>query len=490
MQSVQKKQRGSHKPWLWLILIWAALTLVIAARVIVLDLPRKQAPDIENETIDLVSRDTGDVQSITIQRGSDPVWTAVQEEAGLLTVQGEGGFTLMASDSASLLTAAARITAEETLTEDPADYAAALADFGLAEPRYVASITYADGTSVTVSVGNASADGTWRYMLLSGRDGLYAFSRGSVEALFPNRDTLYQVTQPTLHKARIDRITLTGPSGIQAEWTLQCPITAADAIDRWAITAPLVYPADAEAMTNLLANVANLRLGAYVCEATPEALTQYGFDAPRLTIDVHMAAGTIGTVSAEGVYETADWPAGTTTYVIGGEKNDMVDYVLHDGTIYISSHFTIGIFLDYDVKATMSRYLAPTALGNLASLTIETDGAVETYAITRTEQVAENNELLTDVDGSILYDVSLTKNGEPADYAAFEAAYNALLTVTVSGTLPNPVDAAPHTVWTFTDVDGTVHTVAFATFDAMHDAVSIDGHQAFYLIKGGFDLGL
>ena len=48
----------------------------------------------------------------------------------------------------------------------------------------------------------------------------------------------------------------------------------------------------------------------------------------------------------------------------------------------------------------------------------------------------------------------------------------------------------PHTVWTFTDVDGTVHTVALTRYDAMHDAVAIDGVALFYLIQGGFSLGI
>ena len=140
----------------------------------------------------------------------------------------------------------------------------------------------------------------------------------------------------------------------------------------------------------------------------------------------------------------------------------------------------------------MSSYPVMAALGNLASLTIEQNGTTTGYLITRTEQVAENNDLIYDEEGNVIYDVSVSCNGEPCDYAAFEAAYNALTLVTISGTLPEGETAAaePHTVYTFTDVDGTVHTVALATFDALHDAVIVDGHQAFYLIKGGFELNL
>lgn len=84
------------------------------------------------------------------------------------------------------------------------------------------------------------------------------------------------------------------------------------------------------------------------------------------------------------------------------------------------------------------------------------------------------------------------KNGESADYTAFSAAYNQLMMVTMSGRLPDGWTAAdaPHTVWTFTDIDGTVHTVALIRYDAMHDAVAIDGVALFYLIQGGFSLGI
>ncbi len=489
MDSVKKKTRQRRiSPLKWLMALWLVLLVIVGARSVVLQVKTTAVPQAASTIVTVLERAPSGIVSITMKRGSDPIWTAHQLEKGILTVQGEDGFTLTDADSASLLEAVSRIEAESVLSDAPSEYAN-LADFGLDNPRYILTAEYADGTSAQVSIGMAGPEGGWRYMLLEGDERLFAVSMGTVDALFPNRDTLRQVTQPVLHKARIDQITLSGPDGVQAQWTLTGDITDADAIDRWAITAPISYPADSSAMGNLLSNIANLHLAAYQCEATPENLTRCGFDTPRLTIDIHMAAGTIGNVNSEGAYETADWPAGTLTYVIGGEKSDLVDYVLHNGAIYISSHLTIGVFIDYDVAPTMSRYLVPTALGNLARLRIEQGDAITEYEITRTEQVAENNELVTNADGSIVYDISLTKNGEIADYAAFEAAYSALLPVTVSGKLPSTVDAAPHTVYTFTDIDGTVHTVAFAAFDAMHDAVSIDGHQAFYLIKGGFTFG-
>lgn len=492
MQNVRKKRRPTGEKWR-ILLLAAAIVLLIAVGAASVLMNREDQTDWPTKIStaeNLFDYATSEVATITIRRGEESPWTVVQGENGLLTLQGEGGFTLSESTSAALLDAACILPCEEVLTADPAEYRDHLADFGLDNPPYEAVVAYTDGVIAHLCIGNPGDENkAWYYMTVEGDDRLFTFSRGMVEALFVSRDSLREVQSPTIHKARIDRITLTGPDSV-IQWTLAGDITDADAADKWRITAPFTYPADADAMANLRSSVANLRLGAYVAPATDENLAQYGFDAPRVTIDVHMAAGAIGVTNADGAVEATDYPASTVTFVIGGEKSDMVDYVRFGDEIYVSSHFTMGVFIDYDVTTTMSRYPVLTALGNLAALTIREGDAVTEYVLTRTEQVAENNDLITDADGNLVYDVTVTRNGESADYAAFEAAYNALTLVTVSGALPEDesVSAEPHTTYTFTDVDGTVHTVELATFDVLHDAVIVDGYPAFYLIKGGFRL--
>ncbi|MBE5810997.1 MAG: DUF4340 domain-containing protein [Clostridiales bacterium] len=441
-------------------------------------------------TVTLTDVALSDVASITIRRGDESPWTATPM-GETVDITGDVTMTLTRDECLDFLASAACITAEDVLTNDSAVYAAHLADYGLENPRYEARIVYTDGTEISLRVGDKGPDGTWRYMLVSGDERLFTFSNGSVEGLFVNRDTLHKVSQPNLHKARIDRITLTEGERV-VQWTLEGSITDADAIDRWRITSPFSYPADSTAMEKVLSNASKLHLSAWVAPATEENLAQYGFDAPRMTIELHQAAGTIAVTGADGVAQPTDYPESTVTFIIGGEKSDMVDYVRYGDGIYLSSHFTMGVFMGYDVSATMSRYPLMTALGNLASLHIREGDAVTEYVLTRVEQVAANNELITDADGNPLYTAAVTCNGAPLDYTAFESAYNALALVTVSGMLPagEHITAEPHTVFTFTDVDGTVHTVALATFDVLHDAVIVDGHPAFYLIKGGFKFAL
>ncbi len=491
MQSLRKtKKAGFSRKWLILAAL-AAIALLTAGTLLLSREPQQETLSPASTSQDLFAYAREDVAVITIRRGDEDPWTVRQEQEGLLTLAGEDGFTLSESKSYELLDAACILPCEAVLTENAAEYRDHLADFGLDEPKYEAIITYADGVTAHLSIGSAGGEnGEWYYMTVAGDERLFSFSKGMVDALFISRDSLRTVEQPVIHKARIDHVTLESQGGV-IEWALQGDITDADTADKWRLLQPFPYPADATAMENLLKNLANLRLGAYVAPAAPENLTAYGFDEPRLTLRIHMAAGTIA-VNQDGAAQATDFPESEVTFVIGGAKDDMVDYVRYGDAIYVSSHFTMGVFIDYDAAATMSRYPVMTALGNLAALRIEQEGIISEYVLTRTEQVAQNNELVTDEDGNTVYDVTVSCNGEALDYAAFEAAYDALCLVKVSGTLPSGEFSAmaAHTTYVFTDVDGTVHTVALCTFDALHDAVEVDGHQAFYLIKGGFSLDL
>ncbi len=498
MEHVEKKKRRVPAKWERLILLAVCIAALAAVLLLTGEVAEPKPIATPNAVIlaeVVYTAAPEDVVALTIQRSGEQPWTLELDEAtGRFLLTGEDGFLLSEGATLEMQEAAATITCEQVISDDPAEYADHLPEYGLEPPDCTAVITFRDGTIRTMHIGSrAPHTSAWYYMMMEGDDRLFALSKGMVEALFVSRESLRDVIQPTLHKVRIDRLTLrNGDGSIRAEWTLPCDIDETDAAERWQITAPFVYPADASAMEKLLANAANLRLGAWVAPATPENLTLYGFDTPRQVIEIHMAAGSIGTTTRDGQYTITDWPESTVTFTIGGARSDMVDYVLFGDDIYVSSHFTMGVFMTLEPASFMNRYPVLTALGNLASLTIEENGVTTAYALTRTEQVAPNNDLVYDEEGNLVWDVTVTRNGEPIAYEAFEAAYTHLAGVSVAGSIPagDTVDAVPHTVYTFTDVDGTVHTIALTSYGVLHDAVSIDGHQAFYLAKGAFRLGL
>ena len=123
----------------------------------------------------------------------------------------------------------------------------------------------------------------------------------------------------------------------------------------------------------------------------------------------------------------------------------------------------------------------------IISLFLVAFAAAIIYVVRFSEKVAENNALITDADGQPVYDLAVTRDGEPVSAEAFEAAYSRLLLVTASGALPEgwtPAEA-PHSRWTYVTRTGVTHSIALSAFDAFHDAVTVDGQTLFYLVKGG-----
>lgn len=489
---VTRRRRRSPK-WLKYAVLAALIALVAASLLFwrALEKPQRIVKPLPAQAQDglIVAHNFWDIAHVEVTLRSGEHWSVTMQEDGTLRSDAEG-FTLSDYHAGNLEMALAAVGYTRVLAETADEYAGSLADFGLDTPKAIVTCTYSDETSVTLRIGNSSGgyeDESYYYMTVDGDERLLALDLGTAQVFMVEERELRPVTQPVIHKARIDRIRIERGESVD-EWALAGQITDGDAQDRWFLVLPVRYPAEGERVTSLRENLANIRLGAYVCEATPEALTAYGFDAPRMILTVHQAAGDLGAVGTAGDYVVVSYPEQEDVFVVGGAQNDMVDYVRYGDAIYLTGHFTLSVFLDAEAARTVTRYPVLTALGNLETLTIEQGGVTTEYRITRTERVAPNNDLVLDENGEVVYDVACTRNGEAFSYSVFEGRYNDLLITTVSGTLPDgwtPAEA-PHTTYTFVERTGTTHTIALARFDALHDAVLVDDCALFYIVSGGF----
>ena len=192
----------------------------------------------------------------------------------------------------------------------------------------------------------------------------------------------------------------------------------------------------------------------------------------------------MGTVGEEGVYDVSDWEERTKTLTLGKPRSEMVDYLLYEGKIYTISHFSISAFTETDALSTAARYPVATPLNSLASVTVETKGKEPVrYGLIRIDEEQADAGADAATAGQ---SIRCMRNGEEIPYESFAAAYERLLTVTVSGKLPEGYEQKEaHTKYTFRTVSGGTHTVALCDYDGIHDAVIMDGCMLFYLIKGG-----
>ena len=350
MNTVQKKQRSRRPVSRWLLLAIALILFagIAACALLLSEQPVPETPASAVTYGELHAHRPADVRTLTVTQRSKEPWTLHQSETGLCTLSGHEAWPLDASLVQSLLSVASVVSYEKILTDDPADYAGHLDDFGLAQPQLTVFVTYADGTSAAMHIGAPiqGIDMSYVYMLLEGDPRLFALDKGTFDTLNIDASLLHAVTQPTIHKARIDHITFTGSDGATvAEWALQGAVTDTDAAAQWLLTTPYYYPADVDALDSLRQNLSNLRLGAFVCEATQDTLASYGLDEPRFTLTIHQAEGMTNSINDTGEVEFVTWPESTFTLSIGNPKNDNVDYVLTDGYIYTASHFTVEPFM-------------------------------------------------------------------------------------------------------------------------------------------------
>ena len=489
MQTVEKKTRHRRIPrWALAALLLALLSALLYA---LLAQPQSEVPVREPEGGVLRQADPLDVARITVTRRDGGAWTAEQRDPGELFVLpqgGESGFSLSERTAARLIAAAASVEYTSVLGLPGEGWEASLTEFGLNPPEAAVTYTYADGTSLTLRLGSRSegTDEVFCYFLAKGDGRLLALDVGTAEELLTDRALLRPLPQPALHKARIDEIVITSAGGGTASWRLEADITDGDALNRWFLTSPVRYPAEGEAVEGLCQRLSQLYMGGWAADATEENLSLYGFDAPRWTLRVHQAAGATLATDDSGAATAVDWPESWSEFTVGGQKSELVDYVLWDGGIYLCSALTLRALLEVQPLSTLTRYVILTAPDNLTSLTVATPEGRDVYTVERTARLDEDGRPLTDAAGGTVYDSHVEKNGRPMSWDAFSAAYAALLGQTVTGMLPEDFvcggEAAAE--YLFETVSGSPHTVRLYPFDALHDAVELDGCAVFYLYRG------
>ena len=499
---MQKVERQKHKNrrrgrLTGIILCAVLLAVCVTGGFLLFRKGKEQQPVVsvqENQSGTIVKRGEEELESITVTRQGKEPWTVVRDEEGslrLLTEEKASSWTVDRTIGRTLTDVAVNLTYEEVFTDRLEEWEPEARAFGLDDPAVIASFRYTDGTEMTARIGHSSdAEGNSAYyMSIDGDERLYAVSAGTMEDLNVDLDILHPVTQPEIRKALLDRITVKNGDGtIRREWALQGKITDRDSAENWILTTPYTYLADYDVIQGFLDTAENIRLGVYIGEANEDNMKACGLDQPTSIIEFHMAEGSTGTVSSSGIYDVMNWEESDVTLTVGGHKTEMTSYVLYGNEIYTITDFSLQVFLETDILRTVARYTIATPLTSLKSIVVEKQGE-ETVLYTVFQKEAEEKETAEgteDADKAEQPGYGCLRNGKEISYEMFSAAWDRLLTVTVSGKLPDGyAPGEPHTRYTIHTVSGAIHTVELSELDAMHDAVILDGYTLFYLIKGG-----
>ena len=492
MQKIERKKRKSRPGLRWALLAAAAVILagrLLAARLLQPE-PRKPEPSVHPKTL-LAQYEPSEVREVRAALRSGETWRlTVLEDGSVRGTDAGGTFEADAGMARRVLAAVCVVEAQETLAEDLSQVGEAPGVFGFDPDRLTLTVEYTDGSRLTLHVGDRGPEESWYYLTREGDPALYCWDTGSVSDVTLEAALLHRVPQPELHQARIDRIRVQSGETVRS-WELDAAITDADAADRWMLTEPARYPADGEAVKTLRRNLINLRMGGYAAPDTPENRKRYHLDEPAWVITVHQAAGETLETREDGSTAARAWPEEKLTFTVSPSDNELIDWVAWEGTICTVSHFLVRGVVNTAPEDTLTRYPVLTSLSNLRRLTVEdARGETHVWPVTRTERVAPNNALVTDEQGNVVMDTEVTCDGQAMRRETFEAGYGQLLLVTVSGTLPADwagSEAEAHTRMVFETETGAVHRLALSPFDALHDAVWLDGSAVFYLVKDGLN---
>jgi hypothetical protein len=490
-----KRKRKAARPRRALYLALLAVALAAGAvffYVSSISLGKKPPVQIDSTRRSLVTRKAEEVARIAVSRSSGEGYVLYLDN-GRLAVQGRPDFVMDEDRQKSLLSACAILEAEDTVSESKEEWEPHKADFGLNPPAVKVDITYTDGKTAAFSLGAKSSVNNWNYFLLEGDPKLYLASADLIDLFDQDVTAFHSIDQPLIHCQRIDNITIQNGSGeVQAAWKLETDITDANALSAWRMTAPYNYPCDADAMDTLVSALEKLYLGRFVSKATTAAKAQYGLAPPRRIITLHQAAGDMAKVSESGAYEVQPYPESMLTLLIGTASEDYLEYVEVDGSIYLVSTISQPLLESLVPENTLLKQPAAVAVDTIKSLAVESGGESRMYTLKRVERVLPNNDLAYDEQGNVLMDTFVDVNGKEASFADFEAAITQLQSVTVSGRLPSDFvpDGSNSFKLVFTLLDGRTRTLETVPFDALQDALGIDGTYLFYLPKGALKKGL
>ena len=431
------------------------------------DLPRAEDP-----TVLLSDRSSADVAHLRIRNGQGETYEITQQD-GQAAMDGDAGFDLSATKLEDALECAAQVYAQRVILDLSQDSTLTAADFGITDEGIAVTAAYTDGTELTFYVGDLLPEETPAYyMMVAGDTRVFAIDQQTHDVFSRSRMALHAVPDPALKGELIDAITFTGENPFRIERRTG---------DEWYLTAPFEYPLSSTAVDTLLEKLENLRFSQYTA---PESagLAAYGLDAPRRTVTLDIAASILTGYDENGqAYAQKQLDAYQLTLSCGADASEVIFYCLYRGDVLKASYFTAGFLLSqgYDGLLLGAPINVPT--NRLTSLSVSRAGETHLYALSLHERVLANNQFETDENGSILYDVQVTRDGEACDATQFLYAYGQM--TELSAVSPLPAGYAPQgepalTV-TLAWEDGA-RELAFYPYDALHWAVAVNGTALFY----------
>ena len=357
-----------------------------------------------------------------------------------------------------------------------------MAVFGFSPAQGRVVITYTDGEKKELLLGNLTPDTEkpQRYCMLGNDPALYTILASDAIPFLREMDYWLEFTQPKLDASLLDRIEITGDVIWNAYYTPS----------GWQMEAPVSYPLSTVRMDALLDKISAIGFESLLGDADKVNLALYGLDAPALTVRLTQAASVITGQTADGQDVTLPVPATVYTLRLGDETGKSGVYALWENKVYKASNFLLGFWKALDPMDYLLQTPVNFLVNNLSALTFSVNGQTQRYEVRMVESITENNQIATDEYGRVLYDCAVRKAGDTQDMdaEAFLSWYTRLASLSGDGRLPDDFVLAGESRCTILlENENWTRKIDFYPYDALHDALAVDGAALYYVQKTWLD---
>lgn len=400
------------KPAKALIAAFAVLLCLAAAVLLLLRKPDEKPEAPAEQALFLENRLPDEVQSVSVENRNGS-YTVTREGEGyrLHDIPAE---LVNPEYLAMLLDECSQVRYREAVTKD----LTRLADYGLAEPSAVVSVTYTDGASLRLLVGNEEPVSSGCYFMCEGGGEVLLMEKGrSVRFTMPVEKFIdFIIVPPEETQSPLSELQDITFSGTRLEKPIVLKAVLPERSDLQivglsfgALTHLVVEPSLHEANTSALNMIADQLLGLmseeivdYNC--TWQELSRYGFDKPWLQIDFDYKDGG----RAEAVHHTLRVCRWEGSYIAAYDDEGVVYRILDQK------------FLHLEYPDLVLRWFVSPFISDVRSLTAEFGGSVHLY----------------NISGKSAKDVAV-KNGSgvPVDAELFRKFFNLAVSAASDGKL-------------------------------------------------------
>ena len=385
------------------------------------------APEIE-DVITLYVPDGGQVRSVYI-KNPEQTYTLVKNDEGEISIPELPNIPFIQMELRSAMSALSSVTALNKITDD----VSRIADFGLAEPNGILTVTLKDGTAKNFFIGDSLPGSDDYYIMEKGGDAIYTFSSFKAKTFFAPTDD-YRSTSLFSLGSIVYNVTVSKDNDVilSVRSKRDDEVTQNITTTSWIMETPCPGEGVAEdRFASFLDNYKNVEIIEFV-DDKPTDLSKYGLGSGAYTVSID--DGTAHTIKL-------------------GKRTENGVYMQYgaDPFVYLGSLAYIDAIENTDPVHYVSKFVHVVSIDDIKSIKVEK--GVKIFVL------ENNNNAVED------FDDKYKLNGKSTTVSEFKKAYQQVIGITYVDQTTAGKNNSPFMTITYNFKDGKSDTTKYYDFD-------------------------